>query len=129
MLKDRSQLQNGRFLSQSEKVKGRQNEEDRSEIKHQQAFLARIASIGVGHVLEQKGEGQEIALEGEAHPGVINRRVKLLQRLLHERELQSIGIHNSLEIVLAALPCQDFLASGLHVEQKQRDRKDQDHGR
>ena len=83
MLKDRSQLQNGRFLSQSEKVKGRQNEEDRSEIKHEQAFLARVASIGVGHVLEQKGEGQEIAFEGKAHPGVIDRRVRLLQHLLH----------------------------------------------
>src|SRR5438552_1995335 len=124
VLKDRRQLQDGRLLMQFEEMESAQSAEDCPEIKHEQPFLARIALLGVSGILQQISERQVVALERHADPGIIDRRVKLFERLAHEGKFQAIGIHNRLEIFLVELPRQDLLTRGLQIEQEEPDRKD-----
>jgi hypothetical protein len=82
--------------------------------------------VHIRGILKEVRQGEEVAFEHHAQPGIIDRRAEFLQRLSQGRKLQTIRVYDGLKVFPVKLPSENLLAGDLEVEKEHRRREYQD---
>ena len=122
-LEDGSQPEKRRLFVKSQEMAKTQNEIGEMEVQNQKPVLRGVTMALIGSIFQQVAQGQKVAFQHHAKPGIVDGCVELFYCFSDGRELQSIRIDDGQEVVAVKLLPKNLQTNSLNIEEKHRDRQ------